>query len=513
MSYKKYKWSVVGSDFNSTFIRSYIWVSSFYNHPKIFKVTRPVMGIYSEKNTMKYMADLGTWTKTHEDLKGLVAKDNRYLDKLIDETNKFGEKLNKWTNTHLFEAELSKISNKKLFSLLLGFVRRQSMMYSYGILLPILDFQGYSFVESNLKKFLSEKAPAGKYAEYYQVFTEPVKNSFAQDQEEDLLKLMKEFYKPEWVQDVQKLSLDEVRKKYPKFYKKLQNHTAKHGWVYYVYAGPAFNEEQFLDFIKNYLKKGVNPTAKLAEFKTDRKKTNELKKKYLAVLKPDKFNLLILNLAGKVVWAKPRRKDYQSKSYYHSEKLMTEIGRRLGLNLAEARSVPIHMLENCLINNKQPDKKPVNSILDVHACLPNDDGEITILSGEEAKKFYENSVAKGAEEDKNEVKEVKGNPACVGKVRGKVKIINVPADMGKMNDGDILISTATTPSVVPAMKKAAAIVTDEGGLTCHAAIVSRELKIPCIVGTKIVTKVFKDGDEVEVDAEKGIVKILEKNGK
>jgi pyruvate,water dikinase len=67
----------------------------------------------------------------------------------------------------------------------------------------------------------------------------------------------------------------------------------------------------------------------------------------------------------------------------------------------------------------------------------------------------------------------------------------------------------TRPEYISAMKKAAAIVTDEGGITCHAAIVSRELKKPCIIGTKIATKVLKDGDLVEVDADKGIVKILE----
>ena len=60
------------------------------------------------------------------------------------------------------------------------------------------------------------------------------------------------------------------------------------------------------------------------------------------------------------------------------------------------------------------------------------------------------------------------------------------------------------------MKKAAAIVTDDGGLTCHAAIVARELKTPCVVGTKIATKVLKDGDMVEVDANKGIVKKIKK---
>ncbi|HLC48700.1 MAG TPA: PEP-utilizing enzyme, partial [Candidatus Norongarragalinales archaeon] len=88
--------------------------------------------------------------------------------------------------------------------------------------------------------------------------------------------------------------------------------------------------------------------------------------------------------------------------------------------------------------------------------------------------------------------------------------ILTPSDLPKMGEGDILVAQATNPDVVPAMKKAAAIVTNTGGITCHAAIVSRELGIPCIVGTKIATDVLKDGMVVEVDATKGIVKILKK---
>lgn len=79
-----------------------------------------------------------------------------------------------------------------------------------------------------------------------------------------------------------------------------------------------------------------------------------------------------------------------------------------------------------------------------------------------------------------------------------------------MNDGDILVTGMTTPDFLSAIRKSAGFVTDEGGITCHAAIVSRELKKPCIIGTKIATQILKDGDLVEVDANKGIVKILEK---
>ena len=107
-------------------------------------------------------------------------------------------------------------------------------------------------------------------------------------------------------------------------------------------------------------------------------------------------------------------------------------------------------------------------------------------------------------------KEIKGTPAFAGKAQGTVRIINRASDLKKMKLGNILISTATSPDLLAAMKKASAIVTDEGGITCHAAIVSRELGIPCVIGTKIATKVLKDGDKVEVDAAKGIVKKINK---
>jgi pyruvate,water dikinase len=89
-----------------------------------------------------------------------------------------------------------------------------------------------------------------------------------------------------------------------------------------------------------------------------------------------------------------------------------------------------------------------------------------------------------------------------------VRVVETKADFAKMKAGDILVSMMTRPEFVPLMKIAAGIVTDEGGLTCHAAIVSRELKKPCVVGTQKATSILKDGDLVELDADRGIVVIL-----
>ena len=104
------------------------------------------------------------------------------------------------------------------------------------------------------------------------------------------------------------------------------------------------------------------------------------------------------------------------------------------------------------------------------------------------------------------VSEIKGTPANKGHAKGPAKIILSSKEFHKMKPGDILVTTMTTPDFVPLMQQAAAIVTDTGGLLSHAAIVSREMGKPCVIGMKVATQVFKDGDMVEVDADKGIVR-------
>ena len=112
----------------------------------------------------------------------------------------------------------------------------------------------------------------------------------------------------------------------------------------------------------------------------------------------------------------------------------------------------------------------------------------------------------------NNTSEIKGSVAFPGKIKGKARLIfSFDGKNVYFEKGDILVSQHTNPNLIPLIKKAAAIVTDEGGITSHAAIVARELKIPCIIGTKIATQVLKDGDVVEVDADKGVVRILKKN--
>ena len=108
------------------------------------------------------------------------------------------------------------------------------------------------------------------------------------------------------------------------------------------------------------------------------------------------------------------------------------------------------------------------------------------------------------------IKEFRGAIAFRGLVKGYAKIIIKRELIPFLKNNEILIAIMTTPDYIPAMKKALAFVTDEGGITCHAAIIAREMKKPCIVGTKIATQVLHDGHLVEVDADNGVVRILER---
>jgi phosphohistidine swiveling domain-containing protein len=101
---------------------------------------------------------------------------------------------------------------------------------------------------------------------------------------------------------------------------------------------------------------------------------------------------------------------------------------------------------------------------------------------------------------------IRGKTAFPGHAEGVVRIVFDPTHVTEFSEGDILVTGMTRPEFLPLMKKAAAIITDAGGVLSHAAITAREIKKPTIIGTNNATKILKDGDRISIDAEKGIVK-------
>ena len=182
--------------------------------------------------------------------------------------------------------------------------------------------------------------------------------------------------------------------------------------------------------------------------------------------------------------------------------ILREIAERKNLSIEEVRASLPFEIKN-LLNGKLARKQLEKRLNFCAMVWQKDRNQVEIFTREKAKKWETLTL-----QQNSLTQIIQGRTACPGKVTGKVRILLKAQDCDRMKKGEVLVTFMTSPDFMPAMRKASAIVTNLGGVTSHAAIISRELNIPCIVGTKIATQALKNGDLVEVDADRGTVKIL-----
>ena len=289
-------------------------------------------------------------------------------------------------------------------------------------------------------------------------------------------------------------------------YRTIADHTRKYCWIPFDYDGPAWDERYFIDRARSMIKQRIDPKKKLAELARERKILAKQQQEYAraAGLYKDSHYAYLFKLARELMYLKDYRKDVLFESYYHMDKLIREIGLRLGLTAVQVKHILPSEMQDALVR-RQYDPNALNERIKYSVLVYSTKG-MRLYTGKQAHKIVRKRVK--IERRARNVKELHGQCAYTGCVYGVVRIVCAPSDMIKMKKGDILVSVATNPNLLPAMQKAAAIVTDKGGITSHAAIISRELKIPCVTGTGIASHVLTDGDRVEVDAAKGCVRIL-----
>ncbi len=262
----------------------------------------------------------------------------------------------------------------------------------------------------------------------------------------------------------------------------------------------------------SYFKKEVdqlirgNPAEVLHQSEIDEKNIEALYKEVKEKLSGYPDILRLIDACKKVSFYREYRNDLRQESYFYARHLYLEIAKRADVSISELICATREEVASVL----DGDKMVIDKILlsKRKAC------SAIISNYRENKVWYEFDEHKVVELWPKEnidtsVKEFKGISAFKGNVRGSVKIIfDVTKQADDFKDGDILVATTTNLTFIPLIGKASAIITDEGGLLTHTAIVARELKKVAIVGSKVATKVLKDGDLVEVDADKGVVKII-----
>ena len=325
--------------------------------------------------------------------------------------------------------------------------------------------------------------------------------NYLMEEKEELLKVMAKMAEEKVLGGG--VDLEEARKRLEgtESEKLLRYHAEKYFWLRNNYRrAVVLKPEDFLREILGMYVKIKDPQKELDRVYAERKRRREAKAELLK-----KCSEEVRKSAERhcwfTLWREERKKGMLMGTHLLS-KFLDEAARRTTYGREELGNMIVQEFEDALSGKLSWDElkeRAAHTVITIH-----EDGKTHMVTGEDAdgmrEKFMEHFFKRS--------ETLKGIPASSGFVKGKVRVMLRESEFGTMEKGDILVTTMTRPEFVPLMRIAGGVITDEGGVTSHAAIVSREFGIPCIVGTQNATKILKTGDVVELDAIKGEVKIV-----
>ncbi|MFC1648448.1 PEP-utilizing enzyme [Nanoarchaeota archaeon] len=382
---------------------------------------------------------------------------------------------------NLKSMNLSKLSNGDLLDIYKELADIYTKKLSASPLIDGFALTTDTLLSSKLQSLLDKKGLADKFSDYFTILTGPVFISFFHEEEIAFLHMAEDIKKNPTIKD-----------------KKLKEHQEKYFWYQNNYV-----KDHVLDinYFTERLEEESNYQEKIESIELRPKKNLKKKEELISELGIPKDLQVLINITDDFnAWQDERKKSTFWATHYFSL-LLEEISNRTSYTLEELKySVPPEI--DLVVQEKIP-RKELQQRFDY--CMIGQVFEGYDITTDISLIKELDAIGTGK---KAHTEELKGFTASLGKAEGTVKIIESAEEIGKVEEGDILVAVMTRPDYLPAMKKAAAFVTDEGGVTCHAAIVAREMKKPCVIGTKIGTKILKDGDLVEVNADKGIVRKL-----
>jgi phosphoenolpyruvate synthase/pyruvate phosphate dikinase len=275
--------------------------------------------------------------------------------------------------------------------------------------------------------------------------------------------------------------------------------------IVFLKEGNKFFNSSFSELLKGETDK-IDKFLAYKKMYYEKRKENIEKEKIMRELKLGKKVKIIIRILSELGYERFKMRFFWMPAIYFNELFLMEFKRRYGVKKAELRAYDELGIENLIKTGQRIGRKEINERKKGFLKILKE-GKILTYTGNNAERILAKLIKKNEKSNK-----VEGMVASKGYVVGKAIVFSYKKSgehskkMNGMKKGEIVITEMTRPNIIPACEKAAAIVTDEGGVLSHAAIVSRELGIPCVIGTKKSTEIFKDGDLLEVNANKGVVR-------
>lgn len=491
----KDKW-MLGEDIPSLdFQFSEIWLTSFVNdiHKTAGVDYEKILCVFKGFNLQFYYGEKDS-NDFAEHVLDKIKKNSRFGQRINDEIRNHSDKLKKEC-VKINEKFLLCLNNKEMTDYYLKLDSIHTELYTWGWLPNAVDMFHNNFT-NYLKSVLRKRLSEDKINPALVALSSSSEKSILQEEHESFLRLVVMAQTSPRPSPSQERGLEIAIKKHLKKYFYL-----KHLWLG---VDGVYDFDYYIDEIEKYIKSGDNAAVILKKDEQSFKDSIKTKKALIKKIKLTKKEKELFDIYTEFSVTKVYRRDAQLFWAYKMDFVIGELARRLKIPVESARFMFPKEIVNGLKKGLDSDFKKELKERQKYCVYYAEKGRDFMFLGKEAK-----NIEKSLENiEHGDITEISGQTACLGYAKGRVKVINSIQEMKKMQKGDILVSIATNPDIVPAMKLAAAIITEQGGITSHAAIVSRELNKPCIIGTKIAAKVLHDGDLVEVDANKGIVKIL-----
>lgn len=485
------------------------------------RLLRERLGIGYDSIIGIFRNDFTQWLYDEEDLRKLT---EFILEKQGENPGCIDGLIRLWETTDLgkFKAECEKldrvklreIPDGKLLSLYNRYVAAYYAEWAIPIIADAISLHSESIARHELIRLLGARRMEKEFSKCFPILTAPVGISFANKERMDLLKILGKFQKMPISREMGRegaLKLMEQRDvemrllAEPKIRSLLEDHAHKYHWIRNSYLmARMLKPEDFTSELAEMILEGKDAKEEMSWIGASPIIAKNAKKKLMKALGVRGKLKLILQIIEKFASWQDERKKFNLIGDHYLYNFLMEIARRMGVSYYDVAYSTPEELSKWFVRGKI-DVKLMRERRKFGAMVVS--RNLTgVYCGKDAR-----TLERILKLDKSSpVSDVRGQCASIGRAEGFVKIINNSSEIPKMRKGDILVSSMTRPELVPAMKKASAIVTDEGGITSHAAIVSRELGIPCIIGTKVATKVFKDGDFVEVNANHGVIRKVEK---
>jgi len=438
-------------------------------------------------NEASFYFNMVEWKRIGKQYLEIIQKDPIKLLNVINDIIKYSTKLYEYCQKIPSVNKLKKLNDRQLNNIYQGFHKWHHKYWNLAMTPNILELENSYLIDYVMSLVEKNKDKVKTKQSVFEIFNQIIyfeKRTWMEKKNEDYYRLLMKLRKEN------RASLINV------FYN-------RYCWLEFNWIGPAQDVGILLDQIKRDLKSKKDFSEKLKQIIQQRTNNLKQKNKFKKELSLSKKDDQLVSALERLYFSKTYRMDCSYHAYYQMEKVFQEIAWRLHLSFFQVRSILPNEMKKYLVD-RIVDVNKLNQYYRNSVFIWNGKKNV-ILLGEKAEKFIKEMTVKDYTGGKK-IKEFKGQIAFRGKVKGRCKVVNQRSELKKFKQGDILISGHTDPSLMPAIVKAKAIVTNFGGMTCHAAIVSRELKIPCVIGTKMATEVLKDGDRVEVDANKGIIK-------